>query len=225
MHPELEKLFELVLVDGQITEKEKKVIFEKGKELGMTYDEIEITLDALVSKQQIKTTKEKIGNIKTCPACGASVISMTMSCEDCGHEFTNVEANKSMTELLNRIGALQRNPGEKDKSFNERKAEVINNTAIPDSREDLLEFLTVSSSQSNVAFATRGNDKIVSAWSRKGDEALNKAKILFRNDSKSMMLVEGFEKKLKTGKLLSYLKVRNIILLIIIIRLIVMWVD
>ena len=38
----------------------------------------------------VQAAKEKIGNIKTCPACGSSVKSMTSSCEDCGHEFTNV---------------------------------------------------------------------------------------------------------------------------------------
>ena len=220
MKPEIEKLIELALIDGQLSEKERAVIIKKGIELGVDQDEIEITIDALTFKQQAKTAKEKIGNIKTCPACGAAIKSMTSLCEDCGHEFTNVGVNKSITDLLNRINSLQRNVGEKDKDFNQRKAEVINNTAIPNTKEDLIEFLTICSSQSNVAFANRGYSKVVSAWARKGSEALGKAKILFRDDSSSMKLIEGFHKKLKMGKIMSYITITNIILLIIVIRII-----
>ena len=223
MHPEIEKLIELSMVDGQISEKEKMVILKRGAELGVDQDEIEITIDALTFKQQAKAAKEKIGNIKTCPACGAAIKSLTSLCEDCGHEFTNVGANKSITDLLNRINSLQRYAGEKDKAFNQRKAEVINNTAIPNSKEDLIEFLTICSSQSNVAFANKGYSKVVSAWARKGTEALGKAKILFRDDSSSLKLIVGFHKKLKMGKIMSYITITNIILLIIVIRII--WIN
>ena len=223
MNSEIEKLIELALADGQITEKERNVIINKAISLGIDQDEVEMIIEGRLHQLNAlnsKPTKEKVGNIKTCPACGASVKSMTSACEDCGQEFANIEANKSITALFNRINSLQRDVNEKEKLFNERKAEMISNTAIPNTKEDLIDFLVLCSAQANVAFANRGYGKVISAWSRKGYEAVNKARILLGNDLEGMALVDKFEKKLKFGKLLSYLTVRNIIILLIIIRLI-----
>jgi hypothetical protein len=45
MNPELEKLIDLTLADGVLTEKEKTVLFRKARELGVEEDELEIILD------------------------------------------------------------------------------------------------------------------------------------------------------------------------------------
>jgi hypothetical protein len=228
MNPEIEKLIELTLIDGQLSEKERVVIINKAISLGIEQDEIEVIIEGKLQQIQatnLKPNKEKIGNIKTCPACGASIKSMKMSCYDCGHEFTNIEATKSVVGLLNRINALQRTQNEKENVFNQRKAEVINNTAIPNSKEDLIEFLTICSSQSRVLFSNRGYGKVLSAWSRKGYEALSKGKLLFKDDPNNLKIIEGFQNKLLLGKLVSYITVKNIIILFILIRLVFMFFE
>jgi hypothetical protein len=228
MNPEIEKLIELTLIDGQLSEKERVVIINKAISLGIEQDEIEVIIEGKLQQIQatnLKPNKEKIGNIKTCPACGASIKSMKMSCDDCGHEFTNIEATKSVVGLLNRINALQRTQNEKENVFNQRKAEVINNTAIPNSKEDLIEFLTICSSQSRVLFSNRGYGKVLSAWSRKGYEALSKGKLLFKDDPNNLKIIEGFQNKLLLGKLVSYITVKNIIILFILIRLVFMFFE
>ena len=228
MNQEIEQLIELALADGQLTEKERTVIINKAKSLGIVQDEVEMIIEGKLHQLEaarIRPNKEKIGNIKTCPACGASIKSMKMSCDDCGHEFTNIEATKSVVSLLNRINALQRNQNEKENVFNQRKAEVINNTAIPNSKEDLIEFLTICSSQSRVLFSNRGYGKVLSAWSRKGYEALSKGKLLFKDDPNNLKIIEGFQNKLLLGKLLSYITVKNIIILFILIRLVFMFFE
>ena len=45
MHPEIEKLIELALADGQVTERERNVILKKAKSLGVDEDEVEMILD------------------------------------------------------------------------------------------------------------------------------------------------------------------------------------
>jgi len=223
MNQEIEQLIELALADGQLTEKERTVIINKAKSLGIVQDEVEMIMEGKLHQLETgrtKSNKEKIGNIKTCPACGSCIKSMKLACEACGHEFANIEANKSITNLLNRINVLHKEPNEKENLFNQRKADVINNTAIPNSKEDLIEFLTICSSQSGVAFTKRGYSKVLSAWSRKGFEALNKGKLLFKDDSSNMKLILEFEKKLKIARLLSYLTIYNIVILFIIIRII-----
>ena len=199
MNKEIEQLIELTLIDGQLSEKERAVIINKAMSLGIDQDEIEVIIDGKLQQIQaanFKSNKEKIGNIKTCPACGSPIKSMTGYCEHCEHEFTNVEANKSITQLLNKINSIEKIKDEDDSDFQQRKASQINNTPIPNSKEDLIEFLTVCTTQADVDWMNRGDGYVVSAWTNKGNEALLKAKILFREDMKSMMLIDAYEKKL-----------------------------
>ena len=199
MNKEIEQLIELTLIDGQLTEKERAVIINKAMSLGMDQDEIEVIIEGKIQQIQaenFKSNKEKIGNIKTCPACGSPIKSMTGSCENCEHEFTNVEANKSITQLLNKINSIQKFKDEEDSDFQQRKASQINNTPIPNSKEDLIEFLTVCTTQADVDWMKRRERNVDSASTYKGKEALLKAKILFREDVKSMMLIDAYEKKL-----------------------------
>jgi hypothetical protein len=71
MNKELEKLINLALVDGKITEREKKVLFEKAKELGVNQDEFELILNAKLYKaihlsrfsRFIKSVKKEINDI------------------------------------------------------------------------------------------------------------------------------------------------------------------
>lgn len=46
MHPELEKLIDLAVVDGKVTEKEKEVLQRKARELNVDQDEFEMVLEA-----------------------------------------------------------------------------------------------------------------------------------------------------------------------------------
>ena len=117
MNQEIEQLIELALADGQLTEKERTVIINKAKSLGIVQDEVEMIMEGKLHQLETgrtKSNKEKIGNIKTCPACGSCIKSMKLACEACGHEFANIEANKSITNLLNRINVLHKEPNEKE---------------------------------------------------------------------------------------------------------------
>ena len=64
MNKELIKFIELCLADGEISEKERKVIFRKAEELGVPKDECEIMLEGLIlknaqnNKQPTKQPKE-----------------------------------------------------------------------------------------------------------------------------------------------------------------------
>ena len=94
MNTEIEKLIDLALADGQITEKERGVIINKALAFGVDQDEVEMILDARLHQlqnSQVLPNKEKVGNIKTCPACGFSVKAFQLKCESCDHEFQNTK--------------------------------------------------------------------------------------------------------------------------------------
>jgi len=165
MHPEIEKLIDLALADGQITEKERHVILKKAAELGVDADEVEMTLDGKL--HQLEATKpkqkEKVGSIKTCPACGTSVKPFTEECADCGHVYRHDSLNKLTSEIKNSSYDL---------------VSQISMHAIPINREALIEFLTFSYGNANnkaLGFELR------SAWNSKFNEALEKAKFSFQS--------------------------------------------
>ncbi len=125
---QIEKLIEMALMDGVLTEKEKEILFKKAEAAGIDFDEFEMILDAkLFEKQQsIKATapsvaapkSDKFGEIKKCPSCGAIVGAFQGICSDCGHEFTNIDSVSSVQNLykeLMRVENEERNRPKKDK--------------------------------------------------------------------------------------------------------------
>jgi hypothetical protein len=103
MHQEIEKLIDLALSDGQLTEKERNVILKKSAELGIDADEVEMTLDGRLHQLEASKPKqkEKVGIIKTCPACGAEKKSFTTNCFSCGHEYVNSNGVTAVDEFNN----------------------------------------------------------------------------------------------------------------------------
>jgi hypothetical protein len=70
MHPEIEKLIEMALADGQVTDKEREIILRKADKLGLDVDEVEMYLEGkenlvkLDPKESGKSIDNKIFNIK-----------------------------------------------------------------------------------------------------------------------------------------------------------------
>lgn len=175
MHPEIEKLIDIALADGQITEKERNVILKKANELGVDADEVEMILDGKLHQLEANKPKqkEKVGNVKTCPACGALVKSFQFKCEDCGHEFrfendheySISSLNKKLTEVdskhreqLNResrstnlffrfLESHKYQPYIISKDIAMQQATVINSWPVRNTKEDILEFLYLAISE------------------------------------------------------------------------------
>lgn len=176
---QLEKLIEMALLDGELTEKEKQLLFKKAESFGVDLDEFEMVLDAkLYERQQaVKSAaapaapaapkSDKFGDIRKCPSCGAIVQSFSAKCVDCGHEFSNIEANASIQKLFKMLndaedmrqedstsnnpfsamgGLMSKQltqamgPGKVDK----KKIEIISNFPVPTTKEDIMEFLSLA---------------------------------------------------------------------------------
>jgi hypothetical protein len=95
MHPEIEKLIDLALADGQITEKERKVILKKANEFGIDSDEVDMILDAKLHQIQTKNkVSNKIEEIKKCPSCGNTISGLSKTCL-CGYIINSGSINES----------------------------------------------------------------------------------------------------------------------------------
>jgi len=103
---QLEKLIEMALIDGDLTEKEKQILFKKAEELGVDLDEFEMVLEAkLFEKQQGNksdtSTPEsvKIGDVKKCPRCKEPIPALSNVCPACGYVL-NTESSVSDSHSL-----------------------------------------------------------------------------------------------------------------------------
>ena len=194
MHPEIEKLIDLTLTDGKLSEKEKNVIIKKAKELGEDIDELEIIIDAKLQQLEIKKPiNEKVGNLKTCPACGVSVKAMTLLCNDCGHEFQNKKANQSITDLIEKLEKEDNKNYKQESDRSDIKSKIITQFPIPQTKEDIFEFLTFS-------FPFLENQSIdddeKQAWITKVGQAILKAKIT-TSDAFEKETINEYDRKLQ----------------------------
>ena len=161
---ELEEIIEAALVDGTLTEKERAVLHKRAQNEGVDPDELDVILDARLAK--IKKSEDwlrptpppnltngKHGNVEKCPSCGAQVIGGNAVCPECGYTFSNVQANSSIEKLFAKLDEVNRQQEaktikeedeyEENERARKRKMEIISNFAVPNTRADLLEFLTM----------------------------------------------------------------------------------
>ena len=177
MNPELEKLIDLSLADGVLTDKEKEVLYRKAKTLNVDLDEFEMILEAkihlatksmtpppppIVDKPESRTS-QKEGIVKKCPSCGGSVESFQEKCNECDHVFRYDSLN-TLNENI-------------EKNIETRISQISSHT-IPLNRESLIEFLSFSignAKNKGLSFEER------SAWNSKFTEAYHKAKFSFKS--------------------------------------------
>lgn len=113
MNLEIEKLIDLALADGIVTEQERAIILRKAEKLGEDIDEVEMILDGKIAlmnkeKNQLSTQKSnKEGDLKKCPSCGAPVESFNTKCSECGHEFKNIETSNSVKLFFLKMNELE----------------------------------------------------------------------------------------------------------------------
>lgn len=216
--PQLEKLIDLAIADGQITEQERQVLFKKAESFGIDSDEFEMVLQAkLYERNHIPDTSSqlahpnnassvptsnKYGSIRKCPACGSLIQSFSTKCPDCGYEFSHVSANHSIETLFNMLNDADMSAKLFDNTTR-KKITIIENFPIPTTKEDILEFLTHSVPLSKMSFLERHDSypnkalKIKRAWFEKSGQVIMKAKFSLSEDKELMSEISKYAKELK----------------------------
>ena len=203
--------FEMVL-DARLVELKKKE--------AKANQQYQLEMEKAKSAQPSAPKSEKYGDVRKCPACGAIVPSMAAKCPECGYEFTNVEANSSTRLLMQKIDEIQAqyaeltaNVDNKDESairtrgyqvkrqLNDRTAQLIQNFPIPNTREDLIEFLTLCIGNSKAdSVMLDGNDPVTPAWRKKLQQVIAKVKVALPNDQQAQELIDEYEGKRENCK-------------------------
>lgn len=156
------------------------------------------------------------GSVHKCPHCGAPVGSFDAYCPSCGNELRDKEAADSVAELSRRLDQIEseRNESGKKKGFfakaaeqnvvsdiDQRKISLIRTYPIPNTVEDILEFVILASSNADPeAFSSLTPDvsrKAVSeAWVSKCEQAIRKAEVSFSGS----LLVGRMNEMLKSAR-------------------------
>jgi len=195
MHPEIEKLIDLALSDGQITEKERNVILKKAAEFGVDTDEVEVTLDGRLHQMQAtqtKPAKEKVGNIKTCPACGAEIKALKLKCDDCEHEFVNNSSNSNLTQLEKKLASVKADDDEK-------RVKIITDHPISNDKETMFELLSYMSSKV-LSANTESDSSVINAYQGRAIEIITKLSFVCGNDPLLMEQLNQISKKMASKK-------------------------
>jgi hypothetical protein len=238
---QLEKLIEMALVDGELTEKEKQILFKKAESFGVDLDEFEMVLEAKLFEKKQSTSKaeapvdvapksDKFGDVKKCPACGAIVQSFQFKCIDCGHEFSNIQANASIQKLFKLLDEAESQRDDKvtagsviggllkytvggsaisqtlagTSKTDKRKMEIISSFPIPNTKDDILEFLTLATPKAKIIgnFLTKNNpenkshNEFTTVWKTKCEQIIMKARFALKEDKKTLDEINFYAKEL-----------------------------
>lgn len=148
------------------------------------------------------SVNQKQGVINKCPSCGGALKAFASVCELCGHELAGVGANKTISDLVQRFSEIEdelARSGAKgsglDKEVTARKARVIRDFPIPNSREDLqsLIYFIHPKIQDSIKPDPNAED-----WRVKFREVLSLAKNAYKGDAKTRAEFEEIERSLNT---------------------------
>ena len=165
---ELEALINASLEDGVLEEYEKAAIVKRAKSEGVDLTELEIYINSILQKRKREhdlaedAKQEKIDQRKreafgrVCPNCGRQVPPMTLKCE-CGYEFTEASTVSSIQKLSDKLLSVTitdedssdiRHAENKQvmraKILTNKKVDIIASFPVPNTKEDIIEFLAIS---------------------------------------------------------------------------------
>ncbi len=149
-----------------------------------------------------KSISQKQGVINKCPSCGGALKAFSSKCDACGHELAGVGANRTISELVAKFDEIEAEitragltGSNRERELVTRKATVIRDFPIPNSREDLqsLIYFIQPKIQDNIKPDPNAED-----WRVKFREVLNLAKNAYKGDAKTRGEFEEIERSLST---------------------------
>lgn len=145
-----------------------------------------------------ETTYE--GTIYKCPNCGDILDAYESVCESCGYERRGTKANNSAQKLADKLQEIEeQRPVEKRISAyrqalnsntisntDQQKIDLIKNFPIPNTREDMYEFMVLASANIDMSIYSFSMNSIPitkkaisDAWQAKFEQAYKKAQLSF----------------------------------------------
>ena len=169
------------------------------------------------------------GEIHKCPNCGETLKSFVSMCPSCEYEIRGSKSTNSVREFAIKLEKIEaqkmpdfqekksvvkmvfgRDFGDKDeieearmnfkKQKEQEKINFIINYSVPNTKEDILEFLILASSNIDVKIGIDVDDNVSKAWKTKFEQVYQKAEISMSGESNFAQIKDIYEKKKKQIK-------------------------
>lgn len=169
------------------------------------------------------------GVVHKCPNCGEVINSFQIICPTCGFEFRDAGTSSTVRKFASKLEEIENRRPKESKGGNlasmfglakisnadQQKITLIRNFSIPNTKEDIFEFIILASSNIDVS-VFNPNDSgsanltqnkvetdIVNAWIAKLDQAYQKAKLSFGSQPDFQQIQDIYlqkKKEIKKGK-------------------------
>ena len=219
---QLENLIEMALIDGELTEKEKQILFKKAEEFGIDLDEFEMVLEAKVfeiQKLQGQSTPPKEATISTQPNYeenkSSSIQRLLKSLDEYeskrmlefGEEVERIKNKHNISDLADdddEVSTLiEEAEAEVEAEIFEKKEEIIYDFLVSTDKDDMLEFLSVAVFQ--VQDKKNKESGLNNVWKDKCREVIENAKDMYATDLDVLSKIEAYKTEL-TPKIFRFFK-------------------
>ncbi|MBE6892612.1 MAG: zinc ribbon domain-containing protein [Ruminococcaceae bacterium] len=166
------------------------------------------------------------GTIHKCPCCGEVLDSFTIKCPSCGYELRDTKTSNALKEFVSKLETIE-SSREKEKSqfiffkafssntiskTDQQKINLIRSFSIPNTKEDIFEFMILASSNIDFKLYGLGDNGVLTvsqkgvsdAWLAKFEQAYEKARLLFEGTEDFNSIYRIYKKtnrKLKIEKI------------------------
>lgn len=147
---QLEQVIKATLTDGFISEKERAVLYRLAEGEGIGRE----TVDQMLEERLQQWRVEKKAKLHKCPKCGTEIEAFVKVCPNCGAEIA-VERASSVKAIEEKLASLPTTGNAKADMAQRR--DVISTFPVPNTREDLLEFLQLAAERSQLKGGVTAN--------------------------------------------------------------------
>lgn len=154
--------------------------------------------------ERTQRKQEYAGKLYKCPHCGEVLKSFELNCPACGYELRGARASNAVREFALKLEAIEsRREYEKPRGLfaaaeaqqrvsktDEQKISLIKSFSVPNTKEDMLEFMILATSSMNMrAYDSTNTDisksekEVTAAWFSKVQQVYEKAKRSYYTDT------------------------------------------
>jgi len=213
---ELKNLIDIALSYGSLSDTKKDTLINNGISSGIPLNEISMIIESKISENQKTLSQaaapksDKFGDIRKCPACGAIAETFTTKCSDCGQEFINIGVTENINSFFEKLEKIE---SSRKSSFmdnmlkgvvddiSRKKAQLITSFPVPNTKEDILEFLYQALPQTKVNtrfFSPRPSASerfVANAFKQKCEQLIMKARFSMKEDKKTLEEINNYAKE------------------------------